>query len=750
MSAAHHAIRRLPLLAGLVLLWPVPGAQAYNDLTPGVPMGTARSGHTATLLPSGKVLIAGGMGSFSVGGPALGTAELYDPATRTWTPTGSLVNPVDTDAAVLLLNGKVLACNLYSKSAELYDPATGIWTSTGSLVNVHNEGTLTLLADGKVLVAGGLVSTGSSFSDLYDPARGTWKSISDNYQFLFQSATLLQDGSVLYAGGTSFTKLSNYGFLYNPYTESWANSGTSFLNLPRAAHTTALLNNGKVLIAGGYYDWFDEGKGTRSAELYDPATFSWATTGPMHEGRVYPVSLVLPGGQVLVLGGSQGVNVLTSTEIYDPASGRWSTTGSMHTRRAGFTATLLPNGDVLVAGGNTPYLESLASTEIFHSSLGTLHYQGLVQPDSRIAVRSGTLGFLTCTLQTNRSFTGRLTLDGRTLAFTGAFDEGGVARFGPQRVTRMAVGGPLPGKPEVFIALRIDLGALAQPYRNNHLTGTITQQYRSTTVAVSTVDAGLVVPSGPALAGTMIFPAANNSPADFPQGSGFGTINITSGGNVTLAGWLADGTPFTSSSATVRRAGDTTASFPLFASLYNGQGVVSAQVFRDEQNPDSDLSAGDGYALWVRPAMDTQHFPKGWPDGVGLTVAGARYQVLPGVSVLRTTTGQPPGDANENGNALLDIEQGLLGAPFTKSFNLGLRDEVEKLPIFDQSYSLAVTRRTALFAGTFSHEDGTQPAFQGIIFQKGANAGGHGFFLTTTPPVKDYTGQSGVVTLTAP
>src|SRR5438067_1511338 len=137
---------------------------------------TARYLHTATLLPNGKVLVAGGFGS-SV---PLASAELYDPASGTWTATGSLGTARYYHTATLLPNGKVLVAEGANSSgdlasAELYDPASGTWTATGSLGTAREVHTATLLPNGKVLVAGGANSSGALASaELYDPASGTW------------------------------------------------------------------------------------------------------------------------------------------------------------------------------------------------------------------------------------------------------------------------------------------------------------------------------------------------------------------------------------------------------------------------------------------------------------------------------------------------------------------------------------------------------------------------------------------------
>jgi len=157
-SASLILARRiaLPLLffaAGLMFVRPCAGAPFQFEETGS--LATARYFHTATLLPNGKVLVAGG----AIGYTPLASAELYDPATGTWTATESLHTARFFHTATLLPNGKVLvaggAGNGYLASAELYDPATETWTATGSLHTARDLHTATLLPNGKVLVAGG-------------------------------------------------------------------------------------------------------------------------------------------------------------------------------------------------------------------------------------------------------------------------------------------------------------------------------------------------------------------------------------------------------------------------------------------------------------------------------------------------------------------------------------------------------------------------------------------------------------------
>ena len=139
--------------------------------------------HTATLLPNGKVLVAGGE-NYNNGGLAqyLLRAELYDPTKGKWTATGDLNTRRSHHTATLLPNGMVLVAggennssNYTLSKSELYDPTTGTWTNTGALKSARSDHTATLLANGKVLVVGGYGLTNVlSSAEIYDPTTGKW------------------------------------------------------------------------------------------------------------------------------------------------------------------------------------------------------------------------------------------------------------------------------------------------------------------------------------------------------------------------------------------------------------------------------------------------------------------------------------------------------------------------------------------------------------------------------------------------
>lgn len=317
-------------------------------------MAVARNGQTATLLQDGDVLIAGGSGD--------STAELYDPKTGTFVQTGPM-NVVRTDGATatLLSDGRVLIAGGSDNSiddkplasAELYDPATGKFGPTGSMARARSGHTATLLADGRVLVAGGFGSSGLDLAsaELYDPATGKFSpTASMTRPRSDHTATLLQDGRVLIVGGSENLGVQKAkaalasAELYDPRTGRFATTGS--MSTGRSAGQTAtLLTDGLVLVAGGNASYVQEVP-LASAELYDPKTGSFHKTGSMAEARDCHTATLLPDGRVLVAGGDD-----STAELYDPEVGAFGSTGSMIVERASHSATLLADGRVLMAGG---------------------------------------------------------------------------------------------------------------------------------------------------------------------------------------------------------------------------------------------------------------------------------------------------------------------------------------------------------------------------------------------------------------
>jgi hypothetical protein len=337
----------------------------------GPDMLRARQAHAATRLASGgKVLITGGFA-----GVILAHAELYDPATGLFADTGDMVNPRQNQTSSLLDDGRVLLTGGHGgvgggtplASAELYDPATGTFSVSGPapMATPRSYHTATVLPDGKVLVAGGL-SGGAAASvvdaaEVYDPATRTFLACGSMGQARYRhTATLLPGGKVLVTGGYGLGGAAlDSAELYDPALGTFAPTG-AMLAARYGQTATLLAADGLVLVAGGF------GAGVLdSAELYDPASGNFSSTGSLVVGRSFQTATALPGGKVLLAGGLAATEDLSSAELYDPVLGSFTATGPMEAGRYLDTATLLESGEVLVTGGWSMSDFGQVGTELF-------------------------------------------------------------------------------------------------------------------------------------------------------------------------------------------------------------------------------------------------------------------------------------------------------------------------------------------------------------------------------------------------
>jgi hypothetical protein len=239
-----------------------------------------------------------------------------------------------SDGRVLITGGREKRSDgmtlLCSQSAEIYD--FGGFAPTGPMADARAGHTATLLLDGRVLVVGGIDASDGfdnlATAELYDPATGKW-------------------------------------------------TRTGSLAQGRAHHTATLLDDGRVLIAGGY------GGGTlslKSAEIYDPATGKFTPTGSMTVARRDASAEMLSNGLVLIAGGldQSATSALASAELYDPATGKFTATGSMGAARAHFAMTWLEDGREILAGGVDSAGHALKSAEFYDPGTGKFRPAGSI------------------------------------------------------------------------------------------------------------------------------------------------------------------------------------------------------------------------------------------------------------------------------------------------------------------------------------------------------------------------------------
>jgi len=327
---------------------------APGRIAPTGGMGAPRAAHTATGLPGGGVLIAGGCVADSCEmGEASATAERYDPATGEFAPAGWMADQRSGHAAAALPDGSVLFLGGWTASgvtaaAERYDPKTGAFAPAAAMAMPRGGFTATPLADGSLLVAGGFDGRDILASaERYDPATGRFAATGPMaVPRGAHTATALADGRVLVAGGNDGAGGIHAGAeIYDPATGAFSSTGD--MTIPRHKHAAAPLPDGRALILGG--SDARDGRGQyATAEVFDPATGCFSPTGAMAARRFkLPDAVVaLPNGGILVAGGGARV------EVYDASTGTFAPgAGDLGTGRAFATATLLGDGRVLVAGG---------------------------------------------------------------------------------------------------------------------------------------------------------------------------------------------------------------------------------------------------------------------------------------------------------------------------------------------------------------------------------------------------------------
>lgn len=355
-TRGHASIVCLGVLAavGFVLV-PGAGATGTGEWTSTSQPAFRLAVPAIAALPDGRVLAVGD----DVDGGSARRTQVYTPSTDTWEPAARAPrNWSSTPLATVLPSGKVLVATGEGGScvdgvhADLYDPATDSWATTGWMAVGRNQAAWTVLADGRILVTGGISASCAApdhgATEIYDPSTGTWASAAPAPTArIGGTAVTLADGRVLVAGGSVADQPTTAVDLYEPTTNTWASAES--LQRLRVGYTVSRLGDGRVLVAGG----FETPSGVLAApEVFDPATGHWTDTAGMRHLRQSHTSVTLADGRALVVSGSDFSSQLVEAELFDPATDTWlDATSARSVRYGGLTATtVLADGRVLLVG----------------------------------------------------------------------------------------------------------------------------------------------------------------------------------------------------------------------------------------------------------------------------------------------------------------------------------------------------------------------------------------------------------------
>jgi WD40 repeat protein len=404
--------------------WSADPSPATDSFSLTASLAEARVGHTATLLPDGRVLVVGGYGrAIPRGSGPYGpdttppptdkraSAEIWDPATGTFQSTGPLAGPRAGHRAVLLPDGRVLVIGGWAPDswlplaiAEIWDPATGAFTSAGTLTTGRSGHTVTPLPDGRVLVVGGndgrpggAATLGTA--EIWDPATGTFAPAGElDLPRSGHTATLLPDGRVFVVGGAGpLAQTGRTAEVWDPVSGAFTPAGDLTGN-HGAWHTATLLEDGRVTVMGGdgYDDTDTGGAKPTEVEVWDPATNAFTLAGSLSDWRWAHQAVLLQDGRVLLVG---GVTPTSRTEVWDPATGVATPAVPETPEVLADTVTLLPDGRVLLVGGWDDTTLDTAMT--WDPATGTsgpagvmhearYHHTATLLPDGRVLVVGGT------------------------------------------------------------------------------------------------------------------------------------------------------------------------------------------------------------------------------------------------------------------------------------------------------------------------------------------------------------------------
>lgn len=419
----------------------------------------------------------------------------------------------------------------------------------------------------------------------------------------------------------------------------------------------------------------------------------------------------------------------------------------------------LPTGHTLagsVAGFQMPAesVDGISAVFVVNPFLGLgskAVFYGLIEPASGTAVSHATHGSLTASLTPRSgSLSGKVCLDGKTTSFAGVAMGNGTVWFrAPDKSLRttldLGAGAQMTGQIDAGILL-VEVSSAAGSMAGSARPAAYSKVSQVPASLRNSPTQGFYTAALPAKAQT---PA--KALAEYPQGTGYGSITLKDNGTLRFAGVLADGTKYTAASALV--AGDESpvhALLPTPASTTREMGgsLLGALVF-DAGAADSDVSGND--LRWFRPAVGeqsgsttaalaTQLYTPGWPEGIVVDLVGTMYDKT---ASAQSTLGL-------GGPARLSFREGKLPAEVEVTNFSVAGNAVVKLPATDRSFSLSFVQSTGLMRGSFTPgwSSARLPAFSGVLLSKGANRGGWGFFLSNH--ASDTDPESGAVTLEQP
>ncbi|MEK2687856.1 Kelch repeat-containing protein [Bdellovibrio sp. GT3] len=354
-----------------------------NSWSPaGVNLPAERTRHAAVLMPNGKVLIIGGSSQSGY----LTASEIFNPSTPPAIPSleMGIATPIlsvgrNDLTATLLKNGRVAIVGGIGSAGptdivNIINPADPAALYFATLLPTARWGHTATLVNGVLVVTGGFAdSSGNTALDdslIYTPdaTLGSWSTLGTlkNGVRGLHTANVSGDYLVLLNGATGTSSPVTMAEKIDMSKFTWRRQGN--LIKDRALHATALLKNGKVLVAGGLSQTSSTNTALDSTEIFDPATGLWSAGPALPTPRLFSQATVLNDGRVLVAGGLDGTFARTATTaIYNPASNSWSAGPSIAVPRAGHSSHLLPNGKVIIIGGAAHPTTSAPTekTEIF-------------------------------------------------------------------------------------------------------------------------------------------------------------------------------------------------------------------------------------------------------------------------------------------------------------------------------------------------------------------------------------------------